>query len=109
MLVVDVCATRVPSAFRMSVGRPVPESVIAANDAHVPAAYRSSVSPSAAAAPAGAINSAAHASATAQPFHITTSPPSGFVPPANETVPRLRRSQAAEQRHDGGAGSLAWW
>jgi hypothetical protein len=35
MLVVDVCVTREPSAFRMSVGRPLDASVIATNDAQV--------------------------------------------------------------------------
>jgi hypothetical protein len=39
MLVVEVWTLRVPSAFRMSAGRPDLASVIASNDAHVALAY----------------------------------------------------------------------
>jgi hypothetical protein len=37
MFVVDVCTSRVPSACSWSVGSPESGSVIATNDAHVPA------------------------------------------------------------------------
>ena len=39
MFVVDVWTLVVPSALRMSAGRPDCSSVIAANDAHVVSAY----------------------------------------------------------------------
>src|ERR1700742_3972159 len=42
MFVVDVCTLVVPSALRMSAGNPDAGSVIAAIDAHVSWAYRSS-------------------------------------------------------------------
>ena len=38
MFVVDVCTLRVPSLSRMSLGRPLRSSVIAANERQVPSA-----------------------------------------------------------------------
>ena len=69
MLVVDVCTDRLPSASRMSAGRPLRSSVIATNDAHVSRAYRPSVaSPVSAAAGAAVVASiAAHTSAIPSP------------------------------------------
>src|SRR3954469_1509539 len=84
MFVVEVCTLGVPSASRLSAGRPEPGSVIAASDAHVCTAYwRSWASPApvlARAPPAPIATSSAASAATAPTLDRMAAPFPGRRP-----------------------------